>query len=115
MNELVVGGTQQRIAGVFAIATAINEGLRVLDAKAHGKRLRLDINTATEKHLKGVAGTMSHGRDQMTGGKALSVGQHHPTDLTLLYIDIIYPALEADLPTQRSMSARIFSNMPTSL
>ncbi len=100
MNKFVVGGTEQRIAGVFAIATAINEGLGVLDAKAYGKRLRLDINPTTEKHLKGVTSTMSNGSNQMTSGDALTVCQHHPTNLTVLDIDIIYPALEANLSPQ---------------
>ena len=45
-QEPVVGGAEERMAGARTEASAVDERLRMLDAKADRKRLRLEVDAA---------------------------------------------------------------------
>ena len=67
VDEFVVGGTEDAVAGEVAEAGAVDDRLRVFDAHADGKRLGLDMHAAVEQHLEGVARRMADGEDDMVG------------------------------------------------
>ena len=69
MHELVIGRTKDRIARARTEASAINQALRMLDAKADGERLRLDMHAAIKQHLESIAGAVPDGENDMIGAQ----------------------------------------------
>ncbi len=55
VHQLVIGRTQQQVAGVSAPAGAVNHALRMLNAKAHREGLGLHRHATRVQHGKGVA------------------------------------------------------------
>ena len=50
---------------MFAPARFVDDALRVLDAKADGEGLGLNVHTACMQHFKGVARTVTEGQHNM--------------------------------------------------
>ena len=106
MHELVVGGAQPRMAGSSAVAAAVDERLRMLDAQADGERLRLDRNAALLEHLKRIAGAVADRQHDMIGRDVLAVGEHHarrPAAAVRPHVDleVVDFALEAIFAAER--------------
>ena len=108
VDELVVGRPQHRMAcaRICAVAAAIDQRLRMLDAHADGERLGLDGDAALPQHLKGVARAVADGEHDMIGGDMGAVGEHHAANMAqavpaLLDFDILEPAFETILAAER--------------
>src|SRR5450830_917326 len=107
MHQLVIGRAEQRMPGVLAVSRAVNERLRMFDAKPDRKGLGLDINSPIVEHLKGIARAMADGQDDMVGGDSFPAGEHHATHLAASVMSLFYShvrnlTLKADLSTQRT-------------
>ena len=77
VHQLVVGRAQQRMAGMLAQPCAVDQALRMLDAKADRKRLGFHENAALVQHGKGVARAVARCQHHVVGAKlvAAAVGQ----------------------------------------
>ena len=72
VHQLVVGGAEQRMAGVLlAEPGAIDHALRMLDAKADRERLGLHRHAALVQHGEGVAGAVAEGEHDLVGAQLL--------------------------------------------
>ena len=100
VHQLVVGGAQLRVTGVFAQAGLIDQRLRVLDAEADGKGLGLDEHALTVQHAEGIARAVTQRQHHMAAGKGLAIGQYHALQLSIIDDQIGHLALEAYLATQ---------------
>ena len=101
MDELVIGGAEQRIAGVGTEACPIDQRLRVLDAEANGERLGFHEHTRRMQHLEGVARAVAEGEDDLAGGDFLSTRQRYAAHVSFLDVQSSDAALEANLPAAR--------------
>src|SRR6185503_8983195 len=100
MDQLVVGGAEQRMAGVLPVARAVDERLRVLDAKADREWLGLNMDAAIVEHLESVARAVADGQHDVVGGDAFSAGDHYAANLPVVDFDISDFAAEADFTAQ---------------
>ena len=116
MHQLVIGRAQQRVAGIGAEAAAVDQRLRMLDAKADGKRLGFDVDAALVQHLEGVARAVADGQHHMVGWRCVRRSASTTPRTCPFSISMsVHPALEADFAAQRlDAVARIFSTMLTS-
>ena len=110
VDELVVGRPQHRMAGartrIFAIAAAVDQRLRMLDAHADGERLGLDGDAALPQHVKGAARAVADGEHHMIGRDVGAAGEHHAANMpqavpALLDFDVVEPAFETILAAER--------------
>ena len=69
MHQLVVGRTEQRIAGIRPESCAVDQRLRMFDTKTDGERFCLEVNTALVQHLVGVACAMTHRKHEVIGAQ----------------------------------------------
>ena len=67
VHQLVLRRPQQRVAGVAAPTGAVNQPLRVLNAKADGERLGLQVDAACVQHGKGIARAVAQRHDHVAG------------------------------------------------
>ncbi len=68
MDQPVVGRTEQRMAGAWPEAGAIDQRLRMLDPKADRERLGVEVNATRVQHLEGVAGAVAGRENDVLGG-----------------------------------------------
>jgi hypothetical protein len=101
MDELVVRGAEQRMSGVLTVARAVHERLGMLDAQAHGERLRLDPDAAIVEHLEGVARAVADGEDDVIGRNRLAARKHDAAHAPVPGFDVDGPAPEPDFTAQR--------------
>src|SRR3990167_10134348 len=129
MYQLVIGGAEHRMCRLRAETAAVDQRLRMLDAKADGKRLGFDVHAAGVQHFKCIAGAMAGGENNVVGGDEFAVGKcyaahrgrsRHPASrgtCTSLYIavfnnDIRDVTFEADLATEfDNLMPQIFDDL----
>ena len=73
VDELVVGSTEPRVAGLRAPARAVDQALRVLDAQPDGERLGLDRDAGVAQHRERVARAVPRREDDVFGGERRAV------------------------------------------
>ena len=83
MGQLIVSRAQIGMFGRGAEPRIVDQGLGMLDAKADGERLGLDIDAPIIEHLEGVAGAVADGQDHMIGQQVFTAFQHHAAYLAL--------------------------------
>ena len=81
VHQFVVGRAEQRIAGVRPEPRTVDQRLRVLDAKADGKRLGFHVDAARVQHLEGIACAVAEREDDMMAAERLAAGERHAADL----------------------------------
>ena len=101
MHKLVVGGAEQRIAGVGSEPGLVDQRLRVFDAETDGKRLGFHEDAGRVQHGEGVTRAVTEGEDDLMRHDCFAVHQRHA-----LYGAVfdLYPgdtALETDFAAQR--------------
>ena len=106
VHQLVVGRAQQRVARVPSPARAVDEPLRMFDAKSDRKGLGLDVHAARVQHLEGVARTVSERQHHVVGaqrvGRAASMVEYlEAANLAVFDQHVGHALLEADLAAER--------------
>jgi hypothetical protein len=101
VHQLVVGGTEQRVAGKFAEARAVDQGLRMFDAHTDRKRLGLDMHAALLQHAEAVAGAVADRQYNVAGGNGFAIRQAQRAQLAVCNLDILDARTEADFAAQR--------------
>ena len=109
MHQFVVGRTQERMACVPAPARAVDHTLRMLDAKAHRKRLGLHGHATRPEHGKSVACAVAQCHHHVVGlqllhGAAGQVQHFKARDATHLALcggaDVGHPLAKSHLTAQ---------------
>ena len=73
MHQLVVGRTENGVARIRPEARAVDQALRMLNAKANRKRLWLNVDATLMQHLEGVTRTVANGEDDLISGQRFSI------------------------------------------
>ena len=73
MHKLVIGCPKGRVAGARAEASAINQALRMLDAKADGERFRLNMHATIKQYFEGIARAVPDGENHVIGAQRFPV------------------------------------------
>src|SRR5579872_534840 len=73
----------------------------MLDTKADGERLGLEIDAASLQHTECISGAVSEGDHDVTAAQYVSILECDPFDLVFFHQQISHLALKAYLPTQR--------------
>src|SRR6185369_10058381 len=100
VDELVVGGAEERVPGLGSEAAAVDERLRVLDAEADREGLRFEEDSTAREHLEGVSRTVADREDDMIRRQALAAGENDAADFSILKDQVLDPAAQADLSSQ---------------
>src|SRR5690606_24369170 len=100
IDQLVVGGAQLRVTGVLAQAGLVDQALRVLDAKAHGKGLGFHEYAPSVQHAEGIAGAMTQRHYHVAAAQGFAVLQHHTFELVIVDHKIGHLAFETHLAAQ---------------
>ena len=101
MHQLVFSRAELCVTGIRSVARTVDERLRVLDAEADGKRLRLYIDTAIVKHFEGIARAVAYRQHHMVGRDMFTAAKHDAAHLPVVDIKVVDPALKADFAAQR--------------
>eukprot|EP01136_Pigoraptor_vietnamica_P016349 Opistho-1_new@4810 len=101
MHQLVIGCTEDLVAGIGAEAGTVDDGLRMLDAVADREGLGLHENAALVQHREGVARAVAQGQHDVIAADLLARFEHHAADVVALDQHIADLLLEADLAAQR--------------
>jgi len=100
MNEFVVGGAEDFVAGIGAETGFVDHRLRVFDAETDGEGLGFHMHAAAVEHAEGVASAVAEGQDHMAAGQLLATVEHHATQLTVFDQHIADLLLEAHFTAQ---------------
>ena len=82
-----------------AEAAAIDQPLRMFDAKTQRERLGFDIDAAIVQHLEGVA-RAGHGQHHVVALQCFAVRELQRAHLALIDLDIVDPRFETHFTTQ---------------
>ena len=111
IDQFVVCRADQRIAGVGAESCLVDQGLRVFDAKADGKRLGFHEYAGLVQHFEGVAGAVPERQDDLVGGDFLAIGQGDAAHVAGFDVQASDPALKADFAAERlDFTAHVFNH-----
>ena len=111
VHQFVFGRAQRRIASMSAPAGAVDQSLRMLDAKADGKRLGLDVDAALVQHGKGVARTVAQRQHDLIGAQLMRLASglvEHREAANVFFISapldqyVGHALLKADFAAQRN-------------
>ena len=121
VHQLVVGRAQQRVPRVPAEPGAVDQALRVLNAKTDGKRLGFHEHTALMQHDGGVAGAVAQRQHHMVGAQFVSrvvacfgvqVLYCQPANSTAFNQHVAHALLKADLTAQgNDLLAHVFDHL----
>ncbi len=89
------------MAGVIAEARAVDQALRVLDAKADRKRLGLEAHAALLQHREGVTRAVAEGQHHVFGVQLFATGELHAAHLAAFDVQVGHLLAEAHLAAQR--------------
>ena len=101
MHQLVVRGAELGVAGEAAEARAIDQRLRMLDAKTDREWFGLEEHAAPLQHAQRVARAVPQREHHVAAAQRLTVLEQRPFDLALVDQQIGDPALEAHLAAER--------------
>ena len=106
MHQLVVGGAERLVTGPRAVAAAVDQRLRMLDAKTDGERLGLDVHATPVQHREGIPRAMANRQHHVPRLDPLAAFQPHAADMAcaagiLVDFDVHDLALEAVVAAQR--------------
>ena len=101
MHQLVVRGAELGVAGEPAEARAVDQRLRMLDAKSDREGLGFEEHAAPFEHAQRVARAVPEREHDVTAAQRLAVLEHHPFDLAVLDQHIRDLAFEAHLAAER--------------
>ena len=100
IREAVVGDRQAHIPGILCVLRAIDESLWMLNAHAHGKRLRLQKKAARKKHLVCVARRVSNGEESCSSLHTLLAVDDEREERAVFQLDVCHLRQEANLAAQ---------------
>lgn len=112
VHQLVIGRAEQRVAGKLAQPRAVDQRLRVLDAKAYRERLGLHEHLALVKHAKCLAGAVAQRQHDMVGAQAFAAGQGHAAHLPRLDEHVGHLLTKPNLTPSASISSRMRVTTP---
>ncbi|KFB72302.1 MAG: hypothetical protein AW09_002510 [Candidatus Accumulibacter phosphatis] len=100
MHQLVVGGTEQRVAGVWPETRLIDQCLRVFDAQADREGLGLHEHAGSVQHREGVAGAVAECQDDLLGAQLLAARQCHATYSAVFDVQAADALLKTDFAAE---------------
>ena len=100
MHQLVIGGAQDRIAGIRPEAGSVDQRLRMLDPKAQRKRLGFQVHPTRIQHLESITRAVADCQHHMVAGDILASLQRHAANPSVGDVEILDLALEAKFTTQ---------------
>ncbi len=89
------------MTGIFAQSRAVDQRLRVFDAKAHRERLGFHEHATAVQHAEGVAGTVAQRQNHMPRLELFAAVQLHAQQLAVLDHHVGHALLEAHFAAQR--------------